>query len=78
MSRQQWRVSYKSRDGNQGAIIIEWPGKPSTEHVAIRIRENLLGGEYLLVNTPRGHPEPTVFLLQTYGFQITGVEEAIE
>ncbi|WP_143707389.1 hypothetical protein [Uliginosibacterium sp. TH139] len=78
MPHQQWRVSYKDREGNLGSTIIEWPGEPSIEHAAIRIRERLLGDNYLLVDTPRGHSEPTVFLLQSYGYQITGIEEIAE
>lgn len=78
MTQQQWRVSYKNREGNLGSAIIEWPSEPSREHAAIRIREHLLGENYLLVDTPRGHSEPTVFLLQTYGFQITDIEEVTE
>lgn len=78
MSLQQWRVSYKNREGNLGNTVIEWPGEPSIEHAAIRIREHLLGENYLLVDTPRGHPEPTVFLLQSYGFRITSIEEVAE
>ena len=78
MSLQQWRVSYKSREGNLENTIIEWPGKPSIENAAVRIREHLLGESYLLVDTPRDHPEPTVFLLQSYGFQITSIEEVAE
>lgn len=78
MSLQQWRVNYKNREGNIGNTIIEWSGEPSTEYAAICIREHLLGKNYLLPDTPRGHPNPTVFLLQCYGFQITSIEEVTE
>ncbi|WP_152523721.1 hypothetical protein [Stutzerimonas stutzeri] len=78
MSQQQWRVSYKNREGNLENTIIKWSGEPSREHAAIRIREYLLGENYLLVDTPRGHSEPTVFLLESYGFQITGIEKVEE
>lgn len=78
MFQQQWKISYKNREGIIGDTIIEWLGEPSREHAAIRIREHLLGENYLLVDTPLGHSEPTVFLLQSYGFEITGIEEVVE
>lgn len=77
MSVRYWLVTYTDRKEKIGTVIIEWPSIPTREHVAIRIREHLLGENYLLVDTPRSHPEPTIFLLQSYGFHITNVEETI-
>ncbi len=76
MSSSNWIVNYSHRDGKVGSVEIEWPGKPSPEDAAIRIREHLLGTNYLLVDTPRGHSEPTLYLLKSYGFEITQIDEA--
>jgi len=59
-------------------MTISWLGEPTREQAAIQIRENLLGENYLLVDTPRGHSEPTIFLLRSYGFEITALEEVAE
>lgn len=78
MSQSTWIISHKNREGQAGAVNISWPGRPTPEDAAIRIREHLLGTNYLLVDTPRGHNEPTVYLLNSYGFEITRIEEAEE
>lgn len=75
MSTQQWLVTYKNQQEETESVIIDWSGALTTEYAAIRIREYLLGQNYLLVDTPRGHPEPTVFLLQSYGYQIVGMKK---
>ena len=78
MSQHQWKISYQNREGQLGNVTIKWPGEPSREQAAIQIREHLLGENFLLVDTPRGHREPTVFLLKSYGFEITKIEESEE
>lgn len=75
MSAQQWLVTYKNRQKETGSVIIDWPEILTAEYAAIRIREYLLGQNYVLVDTPRGHPEPTVFLLKYYGYQIVSIEK---
>jgi hypothetical protein len=75
MIAKHWTVNYSRKDGSVGSIVIEWPSEPSKETAAIRIREHLLGKSYLLVDTPRGHNEPTLFLLRSYGFEINKIDE---
>lgn len=75
MSLKKWNVSYTGRNNKHGETIIEWPEEPSKEETAIHIRRHLLGDNFLLVDTPRNHPEPTVFLLRSYGFEIVTIEE---
>lgn len=74
MPQQQWKVSYKNREGAAGDVTIRWPGEPTREQAAVQIRPRLLGENFLLVDIPRGHSEPTIFLLKSYGFEITGME----
>ncbi|WP_417070448.1 hypothetical protein [Niveibacterium terrae] len=74
MGTQHWIVNWTHRDGKNGRTAIEWPGEPSRETAAARIREALLGKDYLLVNTPRGHSEPTVFLMEHYGYIIGAID----
>lgn len=76
MPQKKWNVSYTGRDNKTGETIIEWSEEPSKERAAICIRKHLLGDSFLLVDSPRGHPEPTVLLLQSYGFEITSIKEA--
>ena len=75
MSERTWIVSYKNKKDEVGTVNIGWPGVPTMEDAAIRIRKNLLGENYLLVDMPRGTNEPTVFLLKSYGFEIVSIEE---
>ena len=75
MSQYQWKVTYQDKEGRIDTVSIEWPERPTREQVAIRIREHLLGEDYLLVDTPLGHEEPTVLLLYSYGFEIKNIEE---
>lgn len=72
-----WLVSYTDRDGKAGSTPVEYPVEPSMEDAAIRVREHLLGKNFLLVDTPRGEKEPTVFLLKSYGFTITKIEQVL-
>lgn len=75
MSKTNWRVSYTDRDGKKGEVVIESTEKPLNEQAAILIRKHLLGDDFMLIDTPRGHVEPTVLLLQHYGYEITTIEE---
>lgn len=77
MDARHWTVHWTYRDGKNGSTVIQWPSKPSRDIAAGRIREALLGTEYLLVDTPRGHSEPTVYLMEHYGYTI-GAIEALE
>jgi len=75
MSQKQWKVTYQDREGAIDTVNIEWSGKPSSEQAAFRIREHLLGDDYLLVDACRDEKEPTVLLLRSYGFEIKDIEE---
>jgi hypothetical protein len=78
METKHWTVNWTHRDGKKGSTVIEWPSEPNRETAAIRIREPLLGKDYFLVDTPRGHTEPTVLLMEHYGYTIDSVEPADE
>ncbi len=75
MQRNGWVIGYTSRSGGVGKIFIEWPEEPSKERAAICIRERLLGKDMPLIDVPIGHSEPTVLLLQAYGYEIVSIEE---
>lgn len=78
MNTEHWTVIWTHRDGKKGSTVIEWPSKPNRETAAILIREPLLGKHYLLVDTPRGHSEPTVYFMEHYGYTIDSIEPVEE
>ncbi|WP_143133201.1 hypothetical protein [Pseudoduganella namucuonensis] len=74
MTAKYWRVQWTHRDGRTGITEIEWPNVPSKEDAAIRVRTHLLGENFLLIDMPRGQPEPSVYLLHHYGYEIGTIE----
>jgi len=73
MNTKHWAVHWKYRDGTSGSTVIEWPSEPSRDIAASRVREPLLGKDFLLVDTPRGHPEPSVYFMRHYGYEIGNI-----
>ena len=78
METKHWTVNWTHRDGKTDSNIIEWPSEPNRETAAIRIREPLLGKDYLLVDAPHGHTEPTVLLMEYHGYTIGSIEPVNE
>ena len=74
MKTKNWTVHWTHRDGKKGSTVIEWPSEPNRETAAICIRDKLLGKEYLLVDAPRGHTEPTILLMEHHGYAIGSIE----
>lgn len=72
-----WTITYVNRSGETKTTNFVWgEEKPTVNDVAIGIREELLGKQFVLVDMPRGQENPAAFLLESYGFKITGIEKA--
>lgn len=71
-----WAIHYTAPQDKGGTLLIERDYEPSRSEAAISLRDYLLGDNFLLVDTPRGHPEPTVFLLNSYGYDLVKIEES--
>jgi hypothetical protein len=78
MSEKPWTVTYRNREGETNSATVFCSEKPSPDKAALLIRERLLGENFLLVDMPRDVKEPTLFLLNSYGYQIVGIEESTE
>ena len=72
-----WKITYTTREGGEKTTDFVWRDeKPSENDVAIGIRERLIGKDFLMVDMPRGEQNPTVKLLEHYGYKIVGIERA--
>ncbi|MCD0491416.1 hypothetical protein LQD23_03795 [Chromobacterium violaceum] len=75
MENKKWKVYYLGPEGQEGIIDLESPTKPTNEHAAIQIR-NQLFDEVLLEDVNPGPSEHTLQWLRHKGFSIAKIEEA--
>ncbi|MFZ6639225.1 hypothetical protein ACO0LL_05745 [Undibacterium sp. TC4M20W] len=78
MTTQFWDITYTNREGESDTIRIENTGEPTPNDAALKIRTKLLGETYLLPDMPRGQENPTLFTLQSYGYNITKIAKVTE
>lgn len=78
MSGKTWSVTYRNREGETNSATVVCSEKPSPNEAALLIRERLLGKNFLLVDMPRDVKDTSLFLLNSYGYEIVGIEESTE
>jgi len=73
-----WKVVVKNKEGAVNEYVVRGGEEMDNQDAAVAVQHKVLGENFLLVNTPRGEKEPTVFLLKHYGYTIESIEEIKE
>lgn len=72
-----WNVTYRSPIGELHiAQFVGGLAPPSKNEAAIKIAGQLIGNVFVLPDIPANTPDKTVYLLESYGYSIMGIDRA--